>query len=127
VIQIGTYFFLVSPKLKAMFCLGKSFSDDTLEMVESKLDIQQKMLSEEDTVDTFEWTIGNLKDQKLKDMLKVVSFYDDLAWIISDWQFWNYAFTISFKRFDKDVYIISEFDERYDKLKKEGYVELDTY
>ena len=126
-IHIGTYYFLVSPKLKAMFCFGKSFNEDTLDTVKNKLDIQQNLLSEEDTVETFEWTIGNLKDRKLKDMLKVVSFYDDLAWLVSDWQFWNYTFTISFKRFDKDAYIISEYDERYDKLKKEGYAELDTH
>ena len=122
---MGTEYYLVSPKLKVIFYLGKSFSEDTKETTERKIELQQKRFDDEEIVDTFEWTIGNIKEQKLKDMMKIVSFYDDLAWIVAEWKFWEYAFVIKFKKYDKDSYIITDYDENFDKLEKEGYRIID--
>ena len=124
---MGTCYYLVSPKFKTIFGLGKSFSEDIMETLERKLELQQKRFDDEEIVDTFEWTIGNIKEQKLKDMIKVVSFYDDIAWIIGEWKFLEYVFVIKFKKYDQDSYIITGYDENFDKLKKQRYKLIDDY
>ena len=122
---MGTYYYLVSPKLETMFVLGKSFGDDTTEMIEKRFELQLNRFEEDEVVETYEWTIGNLKDQKLKDMAKIISFYDDIAWIFSEWKFWTHMLVIVIKKFDKDAHVISEYDEEFDKLRKKKYKEID--
>lgn len=122
---MGELFYLVSPKLKVMFCLGKSFREDTMQSIENKIEQQQKRLDEEDMVDTFDWTVGNLRGRRLKDMIKVVSFYDDLASAVAEGKCIFPESQIRFKKYDRDAYLTSDYKDEFGKLKDEGYQIID--
>lgn len=116
---MGIYYFLVCPKLKVIFCLGKSMDFQEDEIDDFNKDIERwKDRIERKDINVDEWTLENLQKQRLKELLEVVTFYDEMAWRVLDYKYKTMIFIAKIRDYDKNAYIISDVDKELNKLSK---------
>lgn len=118
---MGTDYYLISPKLKAKFYLGRGIDPDGGETLINAVLKSREGLDGE-IVDTEGWTLGNLTKQKLAGLLRVIDFYERTAWAVSDCMLERYFFIHVMKEYDGGAFIITDYDEDFGKYG--GYQEL---
>lgn len=115
---MGIYDYLISPKLKKIFLLTKSYSEDTQDMFDTYMKRYLDRFENENLTDTSNWTLENFNKQRITSVLEVVSFYDDLAWFFGE-DINSYMFIFSIRKYDPSVFIAREGSEELEELDKE--------